>query len=628
MFTASGLLVVRDGSRWTTLGLAGMLAACTPAPAVTPPTAGVVASPSTTATYEEARAALRRGELERAASAFAALSPSSPERAAVGRIALALTTDDHDALRAELDGRASTPGRELALLLADAALRVDAPDAVREPLRAAVCDHKEELGAPLVTEAGQLCAHLTARAATPVRHRCSAGCDTTHSLPLSLVGHLPVVLVSVNGTPPAPFIVDTGASMALLTREHAERVGVVPVEGTSMEVGAAGGHQVTTEIANVSFTLGGVRVDGAEAVLLDLPLAGMGGIISPQTTLANHRVTLDVVAFELGLEPAGQDLAPAMVRWPLWLHDTRPALMGSVAGRPPRPLLLDTGASGSFLTEMLDALGPPLPRVDATHGYGAGQTKARNWTTKELVPFEVVGLQWTIDGPSIAHREPPSELPALEIMGTIGMDFVMGRRLVVSRPERALWVSPRAQLAPWSTGDVAHFDVQVGDAPPFALIERVVGRTADTVTLEATITSPTAPAHVRFDMNDTWSSRGSWLVSRKAVALWDILPTGAVAAPPNTLPERYRSAMVAFETTGAPTITAVTMDKAGDTVFCTELAIPAKTKPTGASNASPRETTFRLVECPVEPWRAVLLELTAGNETLWRVRRKDITHRP
>lgn len=561
--------------------------------------------------------ALRIGEVDKARAAYRAIAVEDAERAAVGLISVALAVDDHQALRVQL-AKVDPERAGVALLVAAswAALRIDLAPSKAQALRGRICaaTADERLG----REAKQVCAHLLARSQAKRRNRCVAGCDTSTRLPLSFVSGIPVVMVAVGEAQAVPFIVDTGASGALITAEHARRAGVTPVVGSELEVGAAGGQFVQTSLANLTMRLGDVRIEGVEAVVLDLPIEGIGGIVSPQTTLADLRVTLDFSSFALTLEPGSGRADQTLASWPWLLHERRPVVLAEVGERPARPLLLDTGAQGSSITERLDALGDPLSRKGETKGHGAGGSTSPSWTTEAEVPVRAGEVSWLAQSPTIARRRALDTFPAIEVDGTLGMDFFMGRQLRLSSRERGLWISREAKLTPWKVGDGVRYQVEIGGSKPaFALEERVVERDGALVTIEVKLQHPKAPQRFRFRMQDGWNARGSWLVTRKALALWDVEAQGLAERPPAELPKRYAPAFVSFKTQGAPMIRGRRMQKGTESLLCTELAVRAE--------ASGAAAAFRMIECPAEPWRVVLLELTAGDgATLWRARRTDL----
>jgi hypothetical protein len=176
----------------------------------------------------------------------------------------------------------------------------------------------------------------------------------------------------VNGAEEACFVVDTGASISVLRPEYAQRLGITALPGTEYSLNSPAGW-VETGLAQVHLRLGDAEVDDVAVALLDLPLPGVVGILSPQSALGDCLVALSFRDWTLRASLSGPEPL-SLPELPLVLGDGRPQLR--VAGPTPfqRFFTLDTGAEQSWMIESLSdtkrdgclARDWPWLRADAT----------------------------------------------------------------------------------------------------------------------------------------------------------------------------------------------------------------------------------------------------------------------
>ncbi|MFL6075983.1 MAG: aspartyl protease family protein [Mycobacteriales bacterium] len=177
-------------------------------------------------------------------------------------------------------------------------------------------------------------------------------------LPWVALDPLPMVEASVNGGPPRPFVMDTGAPLVLSTAE-AERAGLRAV--ATVRGGPPG--QVRTQYLGVasSFRLGDIELRNVPLLWDDDPIPAPPGGPRPagvigtwifcrfvttmdyanRVLVLRHRTADQVRQVRAEARRAGATLLP------LWLAlDHVPFTMGSINGYGPRVARLDTGAAG------------------------------------------------------------------------------------------------------------------------------------------------------------------------------------------------------------------------------------------------------------------------------------------
>jgi predicted aspartyl protease len=165
--------------------------------------------------------------------------------------------------------------------------------------------------------------------------------------------------VSVNGGPPATFILDTGASSTTIDRDYAEKRGVRPT-GQTHALGAAG--RVNVSLArDVLFSFGGLTLPGRTTLLIPLGAISLGAGKPMQGVLGyevfkEHVVEIDYVDGSVSFHetrafrrPAGAARIPIAFRHRVPQVEVRLTLAD---GRTiPARLFVDTGAEpGIVLT--------------------------------------------------------------------------------------------------------------------------------------------------------------------------------------------------------------------------------------------------------------------------------------
>ena len=160
----------------------------------------------------------------------------------------------------------------------------------------------------------------------------------------------PIVPVKVNGGPPVPFVIDTGASIHVVDSEIAGRAGTV--NRSPREMAGGGESTVHAEIAEpLTFEAGGLRWPAQRAAVVNLGYGRtkhFAGLIGAPV-LMRYTVQFDFAARSLRLLDSSSYTPPAgAVRVPFELQEDLPIVHATVdAGSGPvdARLMVDTGAS-------------------------------------------------------------------------------------------------------------------------------------------------------------------------------------------------------------------------------------------------------------------------------------------
>ena len=547
------------------------------------------------------------------------------ERAAegtVGLMTLAMIEADMERL-GELAGQLDVGALEDPRLVTRAALaagdlRPVAPIALSLGQRACAIAESAPDDEQLRFQAREACAGARLAAAAEGLDVCTAGCDATHELPILLAGNSPVVQASINGSDPTPFILDSGASGTLITRAFAEAHGIEAVEGTTYRVGSPGGL-LEASLAHVIVQVGELRVEKVPALILDLPVEFVGGIISPQATWRGLVTELDFRDLVVRVRPDTGDVT-GMAQLPLLLTERTPYLQAGIAGRREVPLVLDTGATQTTLFTSWEALdGDPIQRGPETRLAGAGGGGARAWMIPAALEAHAGALDWQVIQPMVAERGDGESIHGeVRYRGLVGMDLMMGRKVQLDLPGRAIRVSDRQVLADWDEGDIATYRIRAAAwDDDVVLTERVMQRQTDPSGVEAVMIEVTFEGehegNFRYAMPDLWPTRGTWLVSRPAALMWEVGSDGSMTqVPPQEAARRWLPIFVPFQPRpqGNPTIRFVPVEREGqEPLSCTEMVMPAATEVDA-------DATLEMVECPSEPWRTRRLTVRGSDDTI------------
>ena len=574
------------------------------------PTAPAAAAPDPWAELRE------WGDLDGARTIFEAYQQG--DRAAEGTVGLmTLATIEGDSGRlAGLVESLDVDALESPELLAQAAVtaffaRPVLPIALALGQRACALADAEPDSPDVRRKAREACAEARVAAAAGALDVCTAGCDGTHELPILLAGNSPVVRATVSGSQPTPFIIDTGASTSVVTRAFAEANGIEPIEGTTYSVGSPGG-MLEVDMALVDVQVGELRIEKVPVIIVELPIEFVGGIISPQATFHGLVTELDFRSLTLRVGARASDPA-GMAELPLRFSEHNPYLQAAIGGRRPVPFLLDTGATQTSLFTSWEALdGEPIQRGPETRLAGAGGVGARAWVIPAALQATAGPLEWKVIQPLVAERGDGEALHGeVRYRGLVGMDLMMGRRVQLDLPDRKLRISSEQRLGAWPDGATATYRIQAsGWAQDIVLTERVLERRTDPSGLAVVVVDVTytgeQEGHFRYAMPDLWQTRGTWLVARPALMMWDVADDGTLSpVAPADRAERWLPAFVPFQPqpAGNPNIRFLPLEREGaEPLSCTEIALPA------AAQAS-AEATLEVLECPAEPWRTRRLTL-------------------
>ena len=201
-------------------------------------------------------------------------------------------------------------------------------------------------------------------------------------IPARMVAHrLFVVPVTVNGTGPYPFLLDTGATSSMVADDLACELALPPaglgLQQTPTAAGAAPLVQATLTLGRVRREGDVIRAPLTEVRALDPAIRGLLG----QDVLRLGNWWLDYRGAALLEDPAGRlgrtDLGERLsVHW----HGERPAIEARPPDRPPWRLVLDSAASS-----------PVMFGVDPSAHEPAGTALLTSLEDRVTVPVASIG---------------------------------------------------------------------------------------------------------------------------------------------------------------------------------------------------------------------------------------------
>jgi hypothetical protein len=194
---------------------------------------------------------------------------------------------------------------------------------------------------------------------------------TAWRIPVRLVGgRLLIVPVTVNGTGPYPFLLDTGATSSMIDEALAGRLALPPLGAAIQETATSA---TTVDLVRTTLALGSVERDGD---VLRAPLGAVQAVdpailgILGQDVLRRGNWWLDYRGASLVEDPDGElgavDLGERLsVHW----HADRPAIDATLPDRQALRLVLDSAASSPILfRDTHGASGPAGEAVVTTLG--------------------------------------------------------------------------------------------------------------------------------------------------------------------------------------------------------------------------------------------------------------------
>lgn len=223
---------------------------------------------------------------------------------------------------------------------------------------------------------------------------------TTVELPIKFADGLPIVMMSINGAPAVPFIVDTGAGISVVFAKYAKQAGFVARDEPAYAGGVGGDGRVSFRYGLADrIGLGAITVDAVPMIRIDWELPAIGGILG-MPVLRRFRTTFDYPSSVLRLEKPGSP-APskaAKASTPFRLVGQGLFVEATVNGKGPFNFELDTGAASPGIP-VDDAVAAAVGLVDNAPGVKKGRGQGAAGTQDTLihagVRFEWGGLPGT-----------------------------------------------------------------------------------------------------------------------------------------------------------------------------------------------------------------------------------------
>lgn len=258
-------------------------------------------------------------------------------------------------------------------------------------------------------------------------------------------GDNPLLLVpcEVNGAGPFEFILDSGATTCLVSRELAERLGV---EATGSREGTGAGGKITLGIGTLRTLSVGAAIQSNVRVGITDELERIGRFVGAKifgilgfNFLRNYRVTVDYPALVVRLSSPGDEGRVRGDSVAFRIAPTRPLLLlpVSVNGRGPYRFALDTGSSmSSIAPELARELGMPTTEAGEA-GLGAGGALEVAFARADSIALGgsiVNGVDLTVP----AFFPMLSQAAGARLDGALGYNFLRRFRVTLDYPGSAV----------------------------------------------------------------------------------------------------------------------------------------------------------------------------------------------
>jgi predicted aspartyl protease len=305
------------------------------------------------------------------------------------------------------------------------------------------------------------------------------------SVPFQLIQNHIHMPLSVNGTSPSSFILDTGADITVVDRDRAIALRI-PIEG-AIEMRGSGEQSVQTGlIADPKVTFGGMTLP--VKTMAAVPLGALSlregrsidGILG-YDILSRFIVTIDyakgVVRFQ---DPATFAAPKAAAVLPLHFHGNNPIVAAAVTlsdGRTvPLRMLIDTGARSALVLNapfVRKNVGESAPAGAIEGPLGAGIGGATNQWIGRVTKVTVAGF--VIPSPVTSFsRDAKGSDASPDIDGLIGGEILRRFTLIVDYPHTRFLLIPNADFAQPFEYDMSGLLLTAADAKFNRMIVRYV----------------------------------------------------------------------------------------------------------------------------------------------------------
>ena len=263
-----------------------------------------------------------------------------------------------------------------------------------------------------------------------------------------------VVRVGVDGVDSLRFILDTAAESSAITRAVADRLDIDASRVRRMRVVGVAGTRIMTSVALRSLSVGGARIAGVRAIVLDDGALGAGAFdgLLGNDVLRRYDVEIDVPGGALRLH-APASLQASADRSALIALPMKPGRDGFVAfdatlGGAPVHAILDTGTPVSLLNWRAAALAGVTPETSGVRE-GRGGTAGLDGVRATTHEYRFDGLAFG------SARFPPgrlriADLPLFRVAGValepamlVGVDLLRGCAAILAYSTRTLHVCAR-----------------------------------------------------------------------------------------------------------------------------------------------------------------------------------------
>jgi predicted aspartyl protease len=276
--------------------------------------------------------------------------------------------------------------------------------------------------------------------------------QTPAEVPAPLVGQFDIVRnrpwtsVYLEGQGPFRFVIDTGATVAIIDPALAARLNLVRLDSAQIQ-GATAQRTVQLFASNRVVVAGALRQRGQVTFAGGEPGGDFDGIL-PGSLFTRANVEIDFAGREFRIYPGGPPDRTGYTRLPLARsadpRDERLFVQVRLDGRPAR-LLVDTGGTGSVLLSGeyvgKNRLWDRYPKWAESRGQGI--TDAFSLRLVRAGRLEMGSIRF--DRPLI-HLTDPFNPPGDGGDGVLGMDVLRRFTLLTDPVGKALWLKPNGAI--------------------------------------------------------------------------------------------------------------------------------------------------------------------------------------
>lgn len=264
------------------------------------------------------------------------------------------------------------------------------------------------------------------------------------AVPMRLLGDTPHVMASINGRQPLPLLLDTGATLSIVTPDVATGLDLQPTGGRRVTVRGVHGTTGATQAVMSTMQVGEWRATNVACLVRGMPGSRAGGLGSAILGMNHMRyycsfLTIDYRrnTVELGFSRSYQPLSPMATRTPLRWSNGLPVIRVSSEGNS-WDAVVDTGSCWGIVIDQSTA----VRLGHAYDGMRMGSNLILSGVGGSVSADQAGAREIRLSSAYLCGEPHNGAVPAFVMPGPkrVGSRFWQGTRLTLDFRNNVLWL--------------------------------------------------------------------------------------------------------------------------------------------------------------------------------------------